>query len=111
MKENKINVGIAWFSSAEWQKLKAIADDRADLDDSYNDWVKAAEKILQDLASKGIAARKVETTIEELHRWCKAEKRKLDGAARSEYAAWWLRNEHKAFEKEAPDPQPHSKTS
>ena len=105
MKEDKFNVGIAWFSPAEWQKLKAIADDRDELDYSYNDWVESAEKILRDLASKGIAARKVETTIEELQRWCKARKRKLDRSARSEYAAWWLGNEQKSFEKAVPDTQ------
>jgi hypothetical protein len=86
--------GIAWFRANQWQLLRSLATDAEDLEETHEEWVKIAEKTIDDLARRGVLAQKVDVDVNELQAWCSAQNRPLDSSARAAYAAAHLRGSH-----------------
>ncbi len=85
-----IAIGLAWFRREEWPQLLASAADRENLEDTYDEWLRAARQTLLDATTRGLNIEKVDVGIDELLSWCRSENCPLDGAARSSYAAYKL---------------------
>jgi len=83
-------VALAWFRRDEWPQLLASAADREKLEDTYDQWLREARKLLLDAATCGVAIEKVDVGIDELLAWCRRENRLLDGDARASFAAYKL---------------------
>ena len=90
----EVVAGIAWFRANQWQLLRSLATDAEDLEETHEEWVKIAEKTIEDLARQGVLAQKVDVDVNELQAWCSAQNRPLDSSARAEYAAAHLRDLH-----------------
>lgn len=80
-------VGVAWFSPDQWERLRQVAADKKALHDTYDEWVADAFAALRNLERLGFAARPFEVDVDELLRWCREQRRKVDGAARSAFVA------------------------
>lgn len=87
MNEEKIVYSLAWFQPKEWHQLKAVVDDPSTLDDTYEEWRKNAENVIQEFRKNGKTVKKISIKTDELIAWCKSKYIKPDGKARSEYAA------------------------
>jgi len=83
-------LGLAWYSREDWERLREIADDRDKLDDTYEDWERHALKMIHDLETVGRRVQKVPINIEALIAWCRERKCRIDMAARSEYVSHLL---------------------
>jgi hypothetical protein len=83
-------LGLAWYSREDWERLHEIADDRDKLDDMYEDWERQALKMIHDLEAVGQRIRKVPIDIEALIAWCRERKCRIDMAARSEHVSYLL---------------------
>ena len=90
----EIVAGIAWFRASQWQLLRSLAADADDLEETHGEWLKIAEKTIEDLAKLGVHTQKVDVDVNELQAWCSAQKRPLDSSARAAYAAAHLRELH-----------------
>ena len=90
----EVVAGIAWFRANQWQLLRSLATDAEDLEETHEEWVKIAEKTIEDLARQGVLAQKVDVDVNELQAWCSAQNRPLDSSARAAYAAAHLRDLH-----------------
>lgn len=88
--------GIAWYRREPWTCLRDLASDRDKLEESYEDRLAGARRILVRMAVGGVRARRVDIGVGALARWCQAEGRPLDSAARTECAALPLRRAHQA---------------
>ena len=91
MQDNEIVIGIAWFQPESWERLKKIADDRADLDDSYDEWKKNANAALTDIRATGKIVKRVNVDIDELLSWCKAQNKPVSSASRAQFVSGKLR--------------------
>ena len=80
-------LGIAWYSSDQWERLRHVVSDPGNLEDTYEEWLSIAEKALQDYAKTGAKIRRVHIDVEELVAWCKSKNIPLNGASRSEFAS------------------------
>jgi hypothetical protein len=89
-----MRVGVAWFRQAEWDRLRASAADPGVLERSYAEWLAVFERSMRTLRDAGVMAEKVEVRVAELEAWCLEEKRPLDSAARSEFAALLLHRKY-----------------
>lgn len=78
-------VGFAWFTQEQWQRLTEVADDHSKLDDTFEQWERHALAMLYELQSRGYSVRKVMVDVETLVSWCRARSRSIDGAARADY--------------------------
>ena len=73
--------------------LKLVADDRQELDSSYEAWLAGAERSLQELVHQpGVRAVKVPVDVQILHQWCRERGYRLDGKARAEFITETLKS-------------------
>jgi len=86
-------VGIAWYDSTQWTKLKQIAADTEQLDDTHQEWKRNVEQMERQLAADGIVVRRVSIDVDALVAWCRAQSKPVDGAARAEYTSRIVRGE------------------
>jgi len=96
--ETNAVTGVAWYRREDWSRLREIASDRANLDDSYEAWLAGAQKTLLELAVAGVAARRVNVDVDALVRRCRAERRPVDSAARAAFVADQLRRANQGLE-------------
>lgn len=82
---NDAQIGLAWYSREAWKRLRAIADDREKLDDSFEEWERGALQAIRDLASVGRQVLKVPIDVEAYVTWCRERGCRLDSASRAEY--------------------------
>src|SRR5436190_9438128 len=81
------DVAVGWYDAVQWTKLKQVAVDADNLDDSYEAWKRNAESFERELRRKGIEIQRVHIDVDSLIAWCQAGNKAIDGKARSEYAA------------------------
>lgn len=86
-----LNLAVAWYKPGQWLRLKEVSEDADQLEESYGEWQINAEKALKDFAAQGARAQKVEIDINELLAWCREKNLPVNGASRSQYAAFLLR--------------------
>ena len=98
MTETNSVTGVAWYRREDWSRLREIASDRTKLDETYEAWLAGARKTLLELAVAGVAARRVNVDVENLVRWCRAEGRSVDSAARAAFVADQLRRADQGLE-------------
>ena len=85
--EPGLKIGVAWYSEAEWERLRDLAVDSDMLEETYAEWRTVYESAVRKLAASGLAPEPVEVSVEELKAWCIARKRPLDASARAEFAS------------------------
>ena len=84
-------MGIACYRRDQWDRLLEISSDRAELEDTYDEWKAVAEENLVNLAQQGYELCKVQIDVEELLIWCNSQNRAVDGDARTELTVMKLR--------------------
>jgi hypothetical protein len=89
-------VGVAWYESAEWSQLRALAPDPEKLEATHAEWLAFAEKGLADLRRAGHDVRRVPVKVAALQAWCELLGRRPDARARAEYASAELQKLHQA---------------
>jgi hypothetical protein len=87
-------LGLAWYTREGWERLRELAVDREQLDDSFDAWERGAQAAIAELAAMGRVVRKVPIDLEALLAWCQTQDRPLDSAARAEYVTHLLLQRH-----------------
>jgi len=90
--EPSVRAGIAWYRRNQWARLLEVSADASELEPTWREWHIAALRQLRHLHKQGIALEKVPVDVDDLMRWCQSRGRVIDGAARSEYAAFLLQH-------------------
>jgi len=78
---------IGWYDRTQWAKLKQVAVDGDELDDTYEDWLRNAERLERNLTREGFTVRRVAVNVDSLLAWCITQRIGLNAEARSKYAA------------------------
>jgi len=81
-------VGVGWYSREEWAKVRRNAVDPDRLEDTFEEWEAMAEDALNRLQAQDstVTFCRVPISAAALARWCLAEGRQNDGAARAAFA-------------------------
>lgn len=87
----KIVVGFGWYDRAQWLCLTEVVADRAELDDTYEQWERSANDAMNMLERQGHKPQKVFVQVDALVSWCKERGLPIDGQSRSEYVTFMLR--------------------
>ena len=80
-------VGIAWFRKEQWSRLLSVSTDRDNLEKTFDEWSRAAEKQLTAMKAAGKEIEKIDVDVEELINWCEKKNVPIDGKARARFAA------------------------
>jgi len=78
---------LPWFTPESWPKMRAVAADRDNLHDTFEEFERSSTASFNELVAAGHAVEKVEIDADALISWCRAEGRPLDGKARQMFAA------------------------
>ena len=95
--EDEVAVGIAWYRSKQWKRVRDISTDAGELEDTYEEWLRLAEQKLAELPAAGLRAERVDIDSEQLILWCNERGLEINGHARSSYAAEKLRDRDTGF--------------
>ena len=87
--------GVAWYEPDQWQHLLAVAVDRDQLEDTYDEWVEDAERVIKQFRRQGFQVVKVRAKVDELVACCQRQNISVNGEARSQYAAYKLQQSSK----------------
>src|SRR6185436_19468212 len=87
-------VGIAWYSPSQWARLRQVAADPDQVEQTYLEWLTTYERTTRDLAAQGLSLRKVPVDIGELEKWCHERNRRIDGQARAAYVSQIVQRLH-----------------
>jgi hypothetical protein len=82
-----VKVALAWYDAIQWAKLKQIADDAMELDDSYEDWQHGIQTVEHQLREKGVDIQRVPIDVDSLVAWCKLRMIPVNAESRSRFAA------------------------
>ncbi|HLO00247.1 MAG TPA: hypothetical protein VK208_17440 [Pyrinomonadaceae bacterium] len=89
--QDKPVVAIVWYRPEQWQRVRDIAADSDEFEDSYVEWLGLAEEKAKELKDRGLRVEKVDLDSEKLILWCNERGLENDAKARSLYAAEMLR--------------------
>jgi len=82
--------GFAWFDREQWSRMAEIAEDRAAMDDSFEDWESSALSALRDLEAKGVTVEKVPIDVPAFAAWCREKGLPLTSGSRAKYVSFVL---------------------
>ena len=85
--QDKPVVAIVWYRPEQWQRVRDIAADSDEFENSYVEWLQLAEEKAKELKSRGLRVEKVDLDSEKLILWCNERGLENDAKARSLYAA------------------------
>jgi len=83
--------GIGFYRKDQWPRLLETADDRKELEDTYDEWKLNLIKSVNNLRALGSTPLKVDIEMEELLIWCRVRGFKNTGENRAEFITDLLR--------------------
>lgn len=89
-----VAVGVAWFDRRQWKRLTEVAEDRSELDDTYEQWQQNALDAVRTIEREGQRVEMVHIEIESLVSWCKEKGLPVNGKSRAEYVTQIMRRRH-----------------
>ena len=95
MKNENMIIGVCWYKEEQWGRFKEIVSDPENIEDTYQQWRKDAEKAFNEIRASGANIKKVLVDTEEMLMWANEQNRPLNGETRSEYAAFILQHREK----------------
>ena len=82
-----LSVNMAYINKNDWKRYLEIIDDRDTQYDNWEDWYKAYLKGKNKLIKEGFKVNDFHVDLDELINYCNELKIKIDGKARSGFAA------------------------
>ena len=77
---------VTWYKDeTTWLRFKELCEDKDHFGPSFNEWVTAVQKKIDELATQGVILVKVETDPEKYATWCKTNGHPLNGMSRGLY--------------------------
>jgi predicted metal-dependent phosphotriesterase family hydrolase len=90
--KSQIIVGIGYYKREEWERFLASAEDREELEDTYDEWVVDFHKTISNAKKAGVRLKKVTINLDDLMDYCIKKKRKNNSETRSHFIADLVRS-------------------
>ena len=87
-------IGIAWYRREDFDWWQATAEDRDVFDDTYEEWLERARRTCREMLGRGTAIERVDLDPKEFTEWCRSQDIKMNGEARSRFAAEYVRRKY-----------------
>ncbi len=79
--------GIAWYRPWQWERLRELATDSENIENTYGAWLDVVQARLREMNRAGIFPVKVDVDLDELVAWCKQKGVPLDAGGRAKFVA------------------------
>ena len=94
--EAQIVTGVAWYRPEQWQRLRDIAEDVDNLEETYDAWLQTAERMLRDGIPAGVVVEKIDIDVEEVLAWCNERGLPMNAQSRTQFVVERVRLKHEA---------------
>ena len=88
--KSAVVMGVATYTREQWDKLIEVADDRSDLESSWEEWKISNEEAIANIRQQGFAPIEIPVDVGALQEFCRQRGLRNDSGARAEYAAYQL---------------------
>jgi hypothetical protein len=88
-------LGITWYREHEYDRMKAMFPDGDKLPDTYDDWRKKAQEMVEFMGSRGYVMVKAYLDPEAFPEWCRSKGFEMDGKARAQFGQEYASNAQK----------------
>ena len=82
--------GICWYSAEQWARLREVASDPGELEETHEEWLTMMKRSLRSFREAGIQYQLIDIDVEELVNWCNRKRIPINSSSRAEYAAHLL---------------------
>jgi hypothetical protein len=82
---NGRKVGLAWYRADQWEQLRDVSADKAQLEERFSEWLAHAEAKLKELRALDINVLAVPVDVGDLISWCRERARPVNEDSRSAY--------------------------
>ena len=86
-------IGIAWYRPQDWNRLREIAADPDELEESHGAWLTTVQRVMRRMERDRLRVRKVIIDLDELQAFCRKEGLANTCASRSRFVAEKVRRE------------------
>jgi hypothetical protein len=83
--------GIGIYRKEQWPLLLETAEDRAELEGTYEEWGQNMKKSLKNMRKLGMTPLGVDLDVNAFLSWCKTNGRQTNGESRAEFITELLR--------------------
>jgi hypothetical protein len=83
-------IGFAWYRPEDFERLKTLFIDGHKLHASYQQWLQASKKGVQEMTAKGYTVEKVYIDPDTFLEWCSDRGLNIDSHGRSEFVNAFL---------------------
>src|SRR5437870_13809954 len=92
--ESRIVTGVAWYRPEQWERLRDVSEDVDNLEETYDAWLKTAERMIRDGIPTDVRVVKIDIDVEEVLAWCNVKGLAMNAESRSRYVAEKVRQKH-----------------
>src|ERR1700730_11973354 len=85
--ESKIVTGVAWYRPEQWQRLREVSEDVDNLEETYEAWLKTAERMIADGIPGDVRVEKIDVDVEEVLAWCNVHGLPMNASSRSRFVS------------------------
>src|SRR5437879_13838374 len=68
--ESRMVTGIAWYRPEQWERLREVSEDVDNLEETYDAWLKTAERLIRDGIPSDVRVERINVDVEEVLAWC-----------------------------------------
>jgi hypothetical protein len=88
-------LGIAWYRKEQWDLLRMVSEKPEALEDTYEEWLKSANALKDNLKQFGITAKEVVIDVNDVVLWCKGNNHVVNSKSITEYVTLKLKDMYK----------------
>lgn len=83
-------IGIATYNINDWKRLLELSDDREFLESTWEEWNDNFHIYSDELIKQNIQFKEILIDLDDLEKFCKLNKLKVDGNSRSQFTTYIL---------------------
>jgi hypothetical protein len=88
--KSAVIMAVATYTREQWDKLMEVADDRNELESSWEEWRTGKEEAVARIREQGFEPIEISVDVDALQEFCRQRGLRNDSEARAEYAAYQL---------------------
>ncbi|NLW05924.1 MAG: hypothetical protein GX029_11990 [Pseudomonadaceae bacterium] len=77
--------GLCWIKAEQWSRLLEVAEDKASLEATWQEWEAKSLEMIEVFATRNILIEKIAVDVEDLINWCQEREKPVSAATRAEY--------------------------
>jgi hypothetical protein len=98
--KSAVVMAVATYTREQWNRLVEVADDRDELESSWEEWKAGHEETIALLRGQGFEPIEIPVDVDALQEFCRQRGLRNDSGGRAEYAAYQAQRRREAADKQ-----------